>query len=144
MFFFVFFLLILSLSLSLSLSRPFHFKGFSISAAFSKFQYELWIAAFIQRYVGHKPKLFLLCFMFLGLLLSLLIGNVAAPILCSGIMLPIIRDLNRNSLYAKAMLLGLAFACNIGGMLTPVSSPQNAVVVNVYPIDFGDWVTVRE
>ncbi|KJE90714.1 hypothetical protein, variant [Capsaspora owczarzaki ATCC 30864] len=114
--------------------------GFCISAAFSKYEYELWVAAFIQRHVGHKPKLFLLCFMFLGLFLSLLIGNVAAPILCSGIMLPIIRDLELGSPYARAMVLGLAFACNIGGMLTPISSPQNAVVVSIYNIDFDAWV----
>ena len=31
--------------------------------------------------------------------------------------------------YARALLLGLAFSCNLGGMLTPIASPQNAVAL---------------
>jgi hypothetical protein len=29
--------------------------------------------------------------------------------------------------YAKALLLGIAFSNNIGGMTTPIASPQNVV-----------------
>ncbi|CAN0468017.1 unnamed protein product, partial [Hapterophycus canaliculatus] len=29
--------------------------------------------------------------------------------------------------FAKTLLLGLAFACNFGGMITPISSMQNVV-----------------
>jgi phosphate transporter len=29
-------------------------------------------------------------------------------------------------------LLGLAFAGNIGGMLTPIASPQNAIALGVF------------
>lgn len=45
--------------------------GFSISAAFSKFKYELEIANFIQAKLGKRPRLFLLAFMSLGWFLSM-------------------------------------------------------------------------
>lgn len=32
----------------------------------------------------------------------------------------------------RALLLGLAFAGNIGGMLTPIASPQNAIALGVF------------
>ena len=31
--------------------------------------------------------------------------------------------------YSKALLLGLAFACNFGGVMTPISSLQNVIAV---------------
>jgi len=39
-------------------------------------------------------------------------------------------------------MLGLAFACNLGGMLTPISSPQNAVALSYMSISFFDWIVV--
>ena len=32
--------------------------------------------------------------------------------------------------YAKALLLGLAFSCNFGGMMSPISSLQNILAVS--------------
>ena len=32
--------------------------------------------------------------------------------------------------YKKTLLLGIAYACNFGGMLTPISSMQNALAVS--------------
>jgi hypothetical protein len=44
------------------------------------------------------------------------------------------------------MLLGVTFASNIGGMLTPISSPQNAISAEALPsdrsIDFLTWMLV--
>lgn len=31
--------------------------------------------------------------------------------------------------FSKALLLGLAYACNYGGMMTPISSMQNVLAV---------------
>lgn len=67
--------------------------GFSISAAFSKFQFELHLAAAIQHRFADRPYLFILAFMLLGFVLSMFINNVAAPVLCLAVLMPIIRDL---------------------------------------------------
>ncbi|CAN0564505.1 unnamed protein product, partial [Ectocarpus sp. 12 AP-2014] len=49
--------------------------------------------------------------------------------------------------FAKALLLGLAFACNFGGMVTPISSMQNVVAKQAlenagFTISFGTWIAV--
>jgi phosphate transporter len=60
--------------------------------------------------------MFILAVMFLGLLLSMWINNHTAPILCTTVILPIVRDLPTDSRFSKTLLLGLAFACNFGGL----------------------------
>eukprot|EP01135_Chromosphaera_perkinsii_P002521 Nk52_evm37s224 gene=Nk52_evmTU37s224 len=122
--------------------------GFSISAAFSKYEFELVLASWIQRSCGKKPYLFLLAFMALSFFLSMWISNVAAPVLCTAIILPIIRDFPLSCKFTKALLIGLAFSCNIGGMLSPISSPQNAFMIGYlsgeypeYSISFAQWIT---
>ena len=127
--------------------------GFSISTAFSQCGFELRLAAVIQRSLGHRPILFLLAFMALGAFLSMWISNVAAPVLLTSLLLPIVHDFGSGSsddrVYAKALLLGLAFSCNIGGMMSPISSPQNAVALGFleqadpeHSISFMQWLYV--
>jgi phosphate transporter len=85
--------------------------------------------------------------MFLGLFLSMWIGNHTAPILCSAIILPVVRDMPTDSRFARCLLLALAFACNFGGMMTPISSLQNVLAVSYLEnagisISFGTWMLV--
>ncbi|KAF4324894.1 hypothetical protein BBO99_00001831 [Phytophthora kernoviae] len=121
--------------------------GYSISAAFAKCQIELYIAAFLQRRFKKRPNLFLLAIMLMGLFLSMWISNHTAPVLCVSVLLPIIRDFPTNSTYAKTLLIGLAFACNLGGMMTPISSLQNTLAVSFlekagYTVTFGQWMAL--
>lgn len=66
---------------------------------------------------------------------------------CDQVLLPIIRDFPTNSAYVKTLLIGLAFACNLGGMMTPISSLQNTLAVSYlekagYSISFGQWMAL--
>jgi phosphate transporter len=121
--------------------------GYTISTAFSRCQLELRIAALLQKRFGDRPKVFILAVMFLGLFLSMWIGNHTAPILCSAIILPVVRDMPTDSRFARCLLLALAFACNFGGMMTPISSLQNVLAVSYLEnagisISFGTWMLV--
>lgn len=121
--------------------------GYTISSAFSRCQLELRVAAWLQKRLGGQPRLFILAIMFLGLFLSMWINNHTAPILLSTILLPIVRDLPTHSRFAKALLLGLAVACNFGGMMTPISSLQNVLAVsyleqNNSGVTFDRWMCV--
>eukprot|EP00123_Amoebidium_parasiticum_P014325 comp22443_c0_seq1/m.33709 comp22443_c0_seq1/g.33709 ORF comp22443_c0_seq1/g.33709 comp22443_c0_seq1/m.33709 type:complete len:792 (-) comp22443_c0_seq1:35-2410(-) len=106
--------------------------GFSISTAFSKYGFELILASALVGRLQNYPRVFMLAIMSLCAFLSMWISNVAAPLLCSSIIQPIISDLPRSSRFTKALLLGLAISGNIGGMLTPIASPQNAVALGVF------------
>jgi phosphate transporter len=121
--------------------------GYTISSAFSRCQLELRLASWLQVMLGQHPRLFILAVMLLGLFLSMWISNHTAPILCSTIIMPIVRDLPTDSRFSKALLLGLAFACNFGGMMTPISSLQNALAVSYLEqagiiVSFGTWIAV--
>ncbi|DAZ98014.1 TPA: hypothetical protein N0F65_004504 [Lagenidium giganteum] len=121
--------------------------GYAISAAFAKCQIELYIAAALQRRFKKSPNLFLLAIMLMGLFLSMWISNHTAPVLCVSVLLPIIRDFPSNSAYVKTLLIGLAFACNLGGMMTPIASLQNTLAVSYlekagYSISFGEWMAM--
>eukprot|EP00457_Paulinella_chromatophora_P003041 gb/GEZN01003046.1/.p1 GENE.gb/GEZN01003046.1/~~gb/GEZN01003046.1/.p1 ORF type:complete len:721 (+),score=71.83 gb/GEZN01003046.1/:87-2249(+) len=123
--------------------------GFSLAASFAKCQFELRLADAIHLYFGHSPKLFILAVMFLGLFLSMWISNVTAPVLLTSVLTPILHDLPTDSRFARSLLLGLAISCNLGGMVSPISSPQNAVALGYledhWPdqaINFVSWVKV--
>jgi len=121
--------------------------SFAISAAFSKAQLELRIASKFQAKLGSKPRLFILGIMVLGLVLSMWLGNHTAPILCVAFLLPVMQDYPHDSKFNRALMLGLTFASNIGGMTTPIASLQNIVAVATLSkvgidISFGQWLVV--
>ena len=121
--------------------------GYTISSAFSRCQLELRLASWMQVALGKRPRLFILAVMFVGLFLSMWISNHTAPILCATIILPIVRDLPTESRFSRSLLLGLAFSCNFGGMMTPISSLQNALAVSYLEqagivVSFGKWIAV--
>ena len=119
--------------------------GYAISSAISRCQIEIAVASYMQTWFGHKPKMFILAIMLLGLFLSMWISNHTAPILCSTIILPVVKDLPPQAQYTKALILGLAFACNFGGMMTPIASLQNVLAVSSLEeagisVSFGKWI----
>ena len=99
--------------------------GFTLAAALSKFNIAKIISTHILSSVGTNPKIILLTNMSLALFISIWVSNVAAPVICFSIIQPILRTLPNNSSYGKSLILGIALASNIGGMASPISSPQN-------------------
>eukprot|EP00771_Trimastix_marina_P000665 gnl/Trimastix_PCT/1687.p1 GENE.gnl/Trimastix_PCT/1687~~gnl/Trimastix_PCT/1687.p1 ORF type:complete len:817 (-),score=273.82 gnl/Trimastix_PCT/1687:231-2681(-) len=105
--------------------------GFSIGAALRHHQLDQLIASVIMKRGAKTPRRFLATLMVLGAFLSMWVSNVVAPVICVSVALPVLRELDSKSSYARGILMGIAIACNIGGMLTPLSSPQNAVCLDV-------------
>eukprot|EP00928_Gymnodinium_smaydae_P021489 TRINITY_DN18387_c0_g2_i1.p1 TRINITY_DN18387_c0_g2~~TRINITY_DN18387_c0_g2_i1.p1 ORF type:complete len:715 (-),score=105.21 TRINITY_DN18387_c0_g2_i1:348-2450(-) len=105
--------------------------GFVMSSVFTKCQLECRMASVLQRRFGERPRVFLLAVMVLGLGLSSILSNVTAPLLLVEVLKPLLKDRPTDSRYSRALLLGLAFSCNIGGMTTPISSPQNIAALTI-------------
>eukprot|EP00741_Cyanophora_paradoxa_P022498 tig00021464_g21724.t1 len=122
--------------------------GFTIASALSKHHLDKRLAHVVLDRAGTNPSTVMFTIMMLAVFLSMWISNVAAPVLCVSLIQPILSDLPRKSPYLKALLLGIAYACNIGGMVTPIASPQNAVAlqalsaVGAPPITFLAWMVV--
>lgn len=99
--------------------------GFTLAAALSKYNIAKVLSTYILSSAGTNPKVILLTNMGVALFVSMWVSNVAAPVLCYSIIQPLLRTLPRHSVYAKSLILGIALASNIGGMASPIASPQN-------------------
>ncbi|ODV91912.1 hypothetical protein CANCADRAFT_22162 [Tortispora caseinolytica NRRL Y-17796] len=118
--------------------------GFAIAAALSKYQIAKLIATATLSKSGTDPKWVLLAIMFISMVASMFISNVAAPVLCISVVQPILRNLSPDSKFSKALLLGIAFASNVGGMTSPIASPQNIVALqNMDPqLSWISWFAI--
>jgi phosphate transporter len=118
--------------------------GFSLAAALSKHNIAKSMASVILEKAGTKPHAVLLANMFVSTFSSMWISNVAAPVLCFSLISPILRNLPHRSPYARCLVLGIAMAANVGGMASPIASPQNAIamgIMNPAP-SWAEWFAV--
>jgi len=77
-------------------------------------------------------------------------SNVTAPLLVGSVLLPVLHEIPQKSRYLRSLLMGLAFSCNIGGMATPIASPQNTIAVSALEhasegdvtLGFASWIAV--
>ncbi|KAF5860761.1 low-affinity phosphate transporter [Aspergillus alliaceus] len=88
--------------------------GFTIAAALSKYDIARRMAMFVLSKAGSSPHVVLLTNMFVSMFLSMWISNVASPVLCYSIIQPLLRNLSPDSNFAKALVLGIALAANVG------------------------------
>ncbi|KAF8537510.1 SPX domain-containing protein [Trichophaea hybrida] len=115
--------------------------GFALAAALSKYGIAKRMATFVLSKAGTRPRTVLVTNMFVAMFASMWISNVAAPVLCFSIIQPLLRNLPAGSDFSKALILGIALASNIGGMASPIASPQNIIALeNMRPApSWGAW-----
>ncbi|PRP84675.1 hypothetical protein PROFUN_07925 [Planoprotostelium fungivorum] len=99
--------------------------GFTIAAALSKYHIAKLLATQVLSRAGTRPGVVLIANMAVATFLSMWISNVAAPVLCFSLIQPILRTLPKNSDFANCLIMGIALASNLGGMASPIASPQN-------------------
>ncbi|KAI9874368.1 MAG: low-affinity phosphate transporter, partial [Pleopsidium flavum] len=118
--------------------------GFTIAAALSKYHIAKLMATFVLSKAGTRPRTVLITNMFVAMVASMWISNVAAPVLCFSIIQPMLRNLPSDSRFSKALILGIALASNIGGAASPIASPQNIIALqNMKPgPSWGAWFFV--
>ncbi|GBF95096.1 low-affinity phosphate transporter [Raphidocelis subcapitata] len=109
--------------------------GFAIAAALSKHFIAKQLAVAILSRVGRRPRDVLLANMLVATFASMWISNVAAPVLCFSLVQPILRTLPPSHPFAKSLVIGIALASNLGGMTSPISSPQNIFAIERMSMD---------
>lgn len=102
--------------------------GFAMAAALSKNNITKAVATAVLSRVGRRPGVVLFATMGVTNFLSMWISNVAAPVIVFTVIGPILRTLGADHPLAKSLVLGVAYAANIGGMVSPISSPQNLII----------------
>ncbi|KAJ1732674.1 low-affinity phosphate transporter [Coemansia biformis] len=104
--------------------------GFALAAALSKHGIARIMASWLLAKAGTSPRAVLLANMLVATFASMWISNVAAPVLCFSLIRPILRTLPANSTFGPCLIMGIALASNVGGMASPISSPQNIIAIN--------------
>jgi phosphate transporter len=106
-----------------------------MAAALSKHYVAKWAASAVLGRLGRSPASLLLASMGVAAFLSMWISNVAAPVLVYSLLAPVLRTLPPRGVsragdhLGRALALGVALASNLGGMTSPISSPQNVFAI---------------
>jgi sodium-dependent dicarboxylate transporter 2/3/5 len=120
------------------------FGGFVLASAAEKTGLNRAIASEVIRRLGTRPGPLLAGSMGVTFVFSMFISNTAAATMMLAVMLPVVGSLGPEDRFRKAMVLGIAFAANLGGMGTVIGSPPNAIaagaLAGVQPVDFFRWI----
>jgi solute carrier family 13 (sodium-dependent dicarboxylate transporter), member 2/3/5 len=126
--------------------------GFMIAIAMQKWNLHRRIALAIITAVGTKPSSIILGFMVASAFLSMWVSNTATALMMLPIGMSIVTlsrklastsDAERRALghFGIALVLGIAYGCNIGGMGTLIGTPPNALlaafVLESYGVEIG-------
>ncbi|MGM0594305.1 MAG: SLC13 family permease [Pseudomonadota bacterium] len=125
--------------------------GFLIAMAMQKWDLHRRIALLTIAFVGTNPSRIILGFMLATAFLSMWISNTATAMMMLPIGLAVITTQERQGGeaqqdFARALLLGIAYAASIGGVATLIGTPPNAILAGVLEkmdgqtIGFADWL----
>lgn len=123
------------------------FGGFALSVAGSKYGIDAWIAGGMLRASRGRRALLLLAVMAGTAVLSMWMSNIAAGAMMVATLRPLFSstgaEAGGSAGFRKALLLGIAFAADFGGIGTPIGTGPNLIAVgavaDTYRISFLHW-----
>jgi len=127
--------------------------GFMIALTMEKWNLHKRIALWIIRLIGGGPSMIVLGFMVAAAFLSMWISNTATAIMMVPIGLAIVIQMEEEfgkeetHKFTVSLMLGIAYACSMGGVATLVGTPPNLSFARIFeitfpkakPIAFGQW-----
>ncbi|SHK06978.1 SLC13 family permease [Rhodothermus profundi] len=127
--------------------------GFLLAQAMQRWRLHRRLALHIIRRVGTRPARLILGFLLAGAFLSLWVSNTATALMMLPIGLSVLELLEERvaetpALHAfkAALVLSIAYGCNIGGMGTLIGTPPNALLAGFlsetygYGLSFAGWL----
>ncbi|MDA7756746.1 SLC13 family permease [Opitutales bacterium] len=121
------------------------FGGFLLSKAMEKSGAHKRIALMMVNACPSGEKFLILGFMIATAFLSMWISNTATTLMMLPMALAVIQG-SRNNQLTIPLLLGIAFAANVGGIGTPIGTPPNLVMIGAYSdlgypeLSFSEWM----
>ncbi len=130
--------------------------GFMIALTMEKWNLHRRIALKIIRAIGGGPSRIVLGFMVAAAFLSMWVSNTATAIMMVPIGLAIILELEKEfgeedtHAFSVGVMLGIAYACSVGGIATLVGTPPNLSLARIFeitfpdapPLVFGQWMVM--
>jgi len=129
------------------------FGGFVLGLAIEKWELHRRIALNIMKLAGERPSRIILGGMLATALLSMWISNTATTVMMLPIGMSVVKLLKdkfedsetyRN--FALTLMLGIAYAANIGGITTIIGTPPNLVLAGIVEesgleaLSFANWL----
>ena len=119
--------------------------GFVLAAMLHKYGLDNRIASWLLKKTGTKPSRILMGIMLVSAILSMWMSNTATTAMMFAIILPIVDKIPKENRFSLALLLGIPFACNLGGLGTPIGTPPNAIAMSFLAekglsISFFGWM----
>jgi sodium-dependent dicarboxylate transporter 2/3/5 len=137
------------------------FGGFALSAAGAKYGVDAYIARWVVRASGGRRRVLLFAVMAATAVLSMWMLNIAAAAMMVSTLRPLfarrggdagtgagagaaVDEPDDESRLRTALLVGLAFAANFGGIATPIGTGPNLVAIGAvagrHAITFPEWM----
>lgn len=119
--------------------------GFVLSALMQKYGLDIRFAQAILARTKGKPSATLLGIIFACAFLSMWISNTATTAMMLTIIFPLLKHIDEHHRFRVALVLSVPFACNIGGIGTPIGTPPNAIALSYltqkgFSISFLQWM----
>ncbi|MFO8110759.1 MAG: DASS family sodium-coupled anion symporter [Thermoplasmata archaeon] len=119
------------------------FGGFILAAALQRYNVDIKLAKEMLKRFGKSPRGVLLGLMGVTAFLSMWMSNTATTALMVALAIPIYTQIPKEEKFTKAMMLGIPFAANIGGMATPIGTPPNAIIINELAIARPGYASIN-
>lgn len=121
--------------------------GFLLAAAVTKHGLDVVLARHVLTPFTRSPLTLLYGVLAITAFFSMWISNTATAAMMIALVAPILARLPENERFRLAVLLGVAFGANIGGIGTPIGTPPNAIAYGAlngagYPVSFLHWMLV--
>jgi sodium-dependent dicarboxylate transporter 2/3/5 len=121
--------------------------GFLLAAAVTKHGLDVLLARRVLMPFTRSPLTLLYGVLGITAFFSMWISNTATAAMMIALVAPILARLPADERFRLALLLGVAFGANIGGIGTPIGTPPNAIAYGAlngagYGITFPQWMLV--
>lgn len=125
--------------------------GFILSLAMQKWGLHRRVALLVLRMVGTKPRNMVGGFMLTCAVMSMWVSNTATAVMMLPIALSVIELVDKDNSdpnLSLCLMLGIAYACSIGGIGTIIGTPPNLFLVSYmrdnlgHEISFAAWLKV--
>ncbi len=121
--------------------------GFVLAKGLERYHLDERIARSILKKVGESPKRILFGMMCVTAFLSMWMSNTATTALMIAVAYPLVKQMKEDDPFRKALILGIPFSANVGGIGTPIGTPPNAIALNALKdigknISFLRWMVL--
>jgi len=117
--------------------------GFIMAVGIEKWKLHEWIAVRLIHLFGSSPIRILFGFMVATAFMSMWISNTATALMMLPMALSVVKTIGGDGIqkYSVGLMLGIAYAANIGGTATIIGTPPNVQLAGILSQEFGIRIT---